>query len=66
MSPDLAKVKALTDMPPPKTKRELQSFLGIINYLSKLSPMTAEVCELLQRLISVKAGWTWKRTYNNI
>ena len=42
VGPDLAKVKALTDMPPP-IKRELQSFLGIVIYLSKFSSMTAEV-----------------------
>ena len=61
VSPDTRKVQALTDMSPPKTKRELQSFLGIINYLSKFSPMTAEICEPLQKLTSVKADWTWNR-----
>ena len=45
-------------MPSLKTKKELQSFLGIINYLCKVSPKTAEVYELLQKLISVKADWT--------
>ena len=43
MSPHPRKLQALIDIPPPKTKRELQSLLGIINYLSKFSPMTAEV-----------------------
>ena len=42
VSPDPAKVEALTDILPAKTKRELQSFLGKENYLSKFSPMTAE------------------------
>ena len=36
--------KALTDMPHPKTKKELQAFLVIINYLVKFSPSTADVC----------------------
>ena len=53
--PYLAKVKAVMDMLPPKTKRELQSFLSIVNYLSKFSPMTAEVCKPLRRLTSVNA-----------
>ena len=48
LSPDPAKVKPLTDMPPSKTKRELKSFLGIVNYLNKFSPMTAEVCKPLR------------------
>ena len=47
VSPDPAKVKVLTSKPPPKTKRELQSFLGIENYLSKFSSMTVGVCESL-------------------
>ena len=45
VSPDFRKVQTLTGMPPPKSKKELQSFLGILNYLSKYLPATAEVCE---------------------
>ena len=55
VSPDPAKVRTLIHMPPSKTKRELQSFLGRINDLSKFSPMTAEVYEPLRRLTSVNA-----------
>ena len=56
VSADPAKAKALTNMLPPKTKRELRSFLGIINYLIKFSPVVAEVCKLLSRLTSVNAA----------
>ena len=56
VSPDLPKVMALTDIPPPKTQRELKSFWGIVNYLSKFSPMTAELCKPLRRLTSVNAA----------
>ena len=35
VQPDPQKFKALIDMPPPNNKKELQAFLGIINYLSK-------------------------------
>ena len=42
MQPSLQKLKALTDMLPPK---ELQAFLSIINYLGKFSPRTVEVCQ---------------------
>ena len=31
--PDPQKLKAFTEMQHPKTKKELQTFLGIINYL---------------------------------
>ena len=66
MSPDLTKVKALTNILPPKTKREMQSFLGKVNYLSKFSSLTAEVCKPLRRLTSVNAMWTLKRLYQEI
>ena len=45
-------------MPAPKNKRELQAFLGIINYLGKFSPGMAEVCKPLQKLTSCKMTWT--------
>ena len=47
----------------PKSKKELQAFLGIINYLSKFSPDTSEVCEPLRKLTSSKATWTWDASY---
>ena len=43
-SPDPSKIQMLTDMQPPKKKEELQSFLGILNWLRRFSPPTAEVC----------------------
>ena len=46
-------------------KKELQSFLGTINYLSKSSPAPAEVYELL-RLTLVKAEWSWNETYQDL
>ena len=39
------KIKVLMEMPLPNNKRELQTFLGIINYLSKFSPSMASICE---------------------
>ena len=53
-------------MPHPKRKKELQAFLGIINYLAKFSPSMADNCESLRKLMSVKTKWTWNATYQNI
>ena len=47
VQPGPQKIKALMDMPPPNNKKELQAFQGTINYLSKFSPGTAEVCDPL-------------------
>ena len=52
VSPDPSKIQVLTDMPPPKMKKELQSILGM------LTPVTAELFEPLPRLTSVKTEWT--------
>ena len=47
VSPNARKVQALTDMTSLKSRKELQSFLGILNYLGTFSPLTAKVCEPL-------------------
>ena len=63
MSPNSRNVQALTEIPPPKTKKEMQSFLGILNYLSTFSTMTADMCEPLQKLTTFKADWTQNRMH---
>ena len=66
IQPDPQKVRALTQMPAPKNKQEVQSFLGIINYLGKFSPGTAEVCEPLRKLTSTRMAWTWNASYQQM
>ena len=60
---DPQKLKALIKMPSPQSKKELQTFHGIINYFDKFSPNTANVCELLQKLMSSKTLCTWNTSY---
>ena len=63
--PDLQKIRALTKMQAPKNKRELQAFLGIINYLGKFSPGMVEVCKQLRKLTSNKMAWAWTQHTSN-
>ena len=63
VQPDPQKLKALTDMPVPNNKKELQAFLCIINYLGTFSPGTADVCDPLHKLTSSKVIWTWNASY---
>ena len=63
---DPQKIKALMDMPPPNNKRELQKFLGIISYLSKFSPGTADMCDQLYKLTLSKVTWTWNASYQSL
>ena len=53
-------------MPAPTIKKELQTVLGIINYLTKFSPSIATVCEPLWKLMSNRAVWTWNASYQSI
>ena len=46
-------------MLPPTCKNELLSFLGIVNYLGKFSPMTAKACDPLSKLRLVKMDRAW-------
>ena len=64
--PDPQKIRAMTEMLVPKNKRELQAFLGIINYLDKFSPGTLEVCKPLRKLTSSKTTWTWNASYQQL
>ena len=66
VKPNPQKLKALTEMPHPKTKKEPQAFLGIINYLNKFSPSTDNVCESLRKLTSSKTEWSWNATYQKL
>ena len=53
-------------MPTPKSKKESQSLLEILQYLSKYFLAMPESYELLRRLTSVKCEWTWKKTYQDL
>ena len=66
VQPDPQKIKALMDMPPPNNKKELQAFLGVINYLGKFSPGTVSVCEPLRKLTLHRAAWMWNAPYQTI
>ena len=41
--PAQSKVKAIIDMPSPTCKKQVQSFIGMVNYLSKFSACLSEL-----------------------
>ena len=49
MKLDPQKVQALQDLPTPHTQKELQSFLGLINYLRPFLPDIAHKAHISQR-----------------
>ena len=48
--PAQSKVKAIVDMPPPDCKKQVQSFIGMVNYLSKFSASLSELAEPFREL----------------
>ena len=56
---DPKKVKAITQMPAPQNKTEMQTFLGMITYVSKFVPNLAEKTAILRNLIKKNAVWVW-------
>ena len=46
-------------MPSPSSKKELQSFISMLNYLSKFSPRLTELAELIRELMKEKVPCNW-------
>ena len=56
MKLDPAKVKALQDLPAPQNSKQLQSFLGLINYLQHFFPGLASKTTFLREQVT---NWDW-------
>ncbi|MEE8207995.1 MAG: RNase H-like domain-containing protein, partial [Nitrosomonadaceae bacterium] len=58
---DPEKVAAIVEMDQPQTVPDLRIFLGVVNYLSRFSPIMAELTEPLNRLTRRDTMWMWDR-----
>ena len=47
---DPKKVQAITELKPPENLQDLQSFLGLVNYLNRFSPALADLTAPLRTL----------------
>ena len=57
--PAQSKITAIVEMPSPSSKKEVQSFIGRINYLSKFSPRLTELAEPFRELVKEKVPFNW-------
>ena len=57
--PAQSKVTAISAMPAPTHKKQVQSFIGMINYLSKLSIWLSELAEPIRELSKEKVPFNW-------
>ena len=54
---DLDKVRAIQDLPPPRTQKEVRSFMGRLNYIARfISKMTAKCNPIFKMLRKNNSG----------
>lgn len=56
---DENRIKAIKDMERPRNKQELETFLGIITYVSRFIPNVADKTVVLRNLTKRDAIWDW-------
>jgi len=56
---DPAKVKAIQEMPTPKTEREVRGFLGRSNYISRIMSNLTATCEPLFKMLRKEQEVRW-------
>ena len=58
-NPAQSKITAIVEMSCPNSNKEVQSFIGMINYLSKFSPRLTELAEPIRELVKEKVPFNW-------
>ena len=61
--PDPSKISAIKEMPAPQNKGELQSFLGMVTYLSPFIPQLSSHTATLRGLLKTDVEYSWNATY---
>ena len=57
--PAQSKIKAIQEMLAPQCKKQVQSFIGMVNYLSKFSARISELAEPIRDLCKEKVVFNW-------
>ena len=65
VKPQAEKVKAITDMLPPKNTTELKRFFGMINYLGRYLKDLSSVAKPLSDLLKKDVDWCWNAPQQN-
>ena len=60
MHPDPKKVQGITEMTAPKDKQQLQSFLGMVNYMGTFIPNLSHHTELLRAMLKKDNVFHWE------
>ena len=57
--PAWSKIKAIQEMLPPQCKEQVQSFIGMVNYLSKFLARLSKLTESIRELCKEKEPFNW-------
>ena len=61
--PIMKKVQAIQQIGPPKTRKQLRRFIGMINYYRDVWPMRAHTLAPLSKLTSKNVPYRWKKEH---
>ena len=64
MSPDPKKIQGIMAIPPPKDTTQLQSFLGMVNFMHNFIPHFSQHTATLRSLLSKNAVFHWDESTN--
>ncbi|XP_070010309.1 uncharacterized protein [Nicotiana sylvestris] len=56
---DLSKVKAIQELSPPMSKKDVMSFLGRLNYISRFIAQSTVICEPIFKMLGKDAETSW-------
>ena len=65
IKPDAKKIQGIKRLMAPKNKLELQSLLGMFNYLGKFIPNLAAKTQDLRTLVKKNADFMWEKTHQD-
>ena len=63
IKPQPKKVEAISRILPPRNKRQLRHFLGMVNYYRDIWPKRSHILAPLSALASPKTKWEWKTNH---
>ncbi|KAG8490555.1 hypothetical protein CXB51_013674 [Gossypium anomalum] len=62
---DSDKVRAIQELPPPRTQKEVRGFLGRLNYIARFISQLTEKCDPIFRLLRKHNQGTWDEECQN-
>ena len=62
--PVLNKIYVIQEMQAPQCKKQVQSFIGMVNYLSKFSARLSEIADPIRELCKEKVPFNWGQEHD--